>query len=127
MTKEEVLALDLTPTQKVRVEKFYQSMDSFHWDASKDKFAACTTKEQVLDVLAVLQIAYDKRKEQEAKSQAKKKERIDKENKLFELIGKAESLGFTIDDIINIVNSAIKEKHNKKINDEIAALKAKLI
>ena len=127
MTKDEVLALDLTPMQKQRVESFFLSYERFNWTSEKDKFAACTTKEQVLDVLALLQIAYDKRKEQEAKSQAKKKERIDKENKLFELIGKAESLGFTIDDIINIVNSAIKEKHNKKINDEIAALKAKLI
>lgn len=127
MTKDEVLALDLTPTQKQRVESFFQSYERFNWTSEKDKFAPCTTKEQVLDVLAVLQIAYDKRKEQEAKVQAKKKERINKENKLIELIGKAESLGFTIDDIINIVNSAIKEKHNKKINDEIAALKAKLI
>ena len=127
MTKDEVLALDLNPTQKERVESFYLSFERFNWASEKDKFASCTTKEQVLDVLALLQINYNKRKEQEQKKQAKEKQRIDKENKLFELIGKAESLGFTIDDIINIVNSAIKEKHNKKINDEIAALKAKLI
>ena len=127
MTKEEVLSLDLTPMQKERVESFFQSYERFNWTSEKDKFAKCSTKEQVLDVLALLQINYNKRKEQEQKKQAKEKQRIDKENKLLELISKAESLGFTIDDIINIVNSAIKEKHNKKINDEIAALKAKLI
>lgn len=125
MTKSEVLALDLTPQQKVRVESFYQSYDRFKWETCKDKFATCTSKDDALKVIAELQKAYEDRKQTKAKS--KKAEQKAKAEKLKDLIKKAEEVGYNIDSIIDIVTGLIKEAHNAKIQAEIDALKAKLI
>lgn len=127
MTKEQVLALNLTPTEKARVEGFYQSFERFNWTVEKDKFAACTTLEQVKAVCSDLQAAYEKRKEQEAKLYAKVNAKKEKVRKIIKLVEDAEKYGFTVDNIIETVTNLYKERHNAELQAKIAELQAKLL
>ena len=128
MTKNELLdSPHLSLEEKTRVEKFYKAMDSFGWDVSKDKFASCTSIEQAKVIIATMQSNYGKRKDAEAKAYAKYKEWKQKKDKLDKLVEDAEKYGFTIDRIIEVVSNMYKEEHNRALQEQIAALQAKLI
>lgn len=127
MTQKEILESPISLEEKLRVEEFYKAMEKFKWTPDKDKFAKCSTIEEVQAIIAEQQVNYGKRKQQEAKSYAKFKEWKQKKEKLDKLVKDAEKYGFDIDAIIVTVTNMYKEQHNRELQEQIAALQAKLL
>jgi hypothetical protein len=128
MTQKEILeSPNLSLEEKLRVEEFYKAMEKFKWTEYKDKFAKCSTIEEVQAIIAEQQVNYGKRKQQEAKSYAKYHEWKQKKDKLDKLVKEAEKYGFTIDRIIEVVSNMYKEEHNRELQAKIAELQAKLL
>ena len=123
-TKEQVLSMkNLTAAQKERATLYFEAQERFH----KPLTMPCNNEKEVLEYIAGLQTRYEKRKAAEAR----RRDRIAQQKAAFRRIAttvnEAGKYGFTVDDIINIINDSIREKKNAKILAQIEELKAKLI
>lgn len=123
-TLEQVLAVrGLTAAQKERAQEWVKAQERF----GKPTIFEVTTDQQVKDRLTQLQNNYVKRKEREEKNKQKKE--LEKQNNqaIFQAVKEAKELGFSIEDIVDVIHAGIKEKKNEKIRAQIEALQAQLI
>jgi transposase len=123
-TKEQVLAMkSLTASQKERAQAYFDAQERFH----KPLTMPCNNEKEVLDYIVRLEENYKKRKEAEAR----KRERVEQKKANFRMVANAVNdaakYGFTINEIIDVINNAVRDKKNAKILAQIEELKAKLV
>ena len=123
-SKEQVLAVaGLTAAQKERAEAFFQTLERF----KKPLLMEVNTNQEVKDYLNKMIEQYNKRKEREEKKKVREQEAKAQLEVLSQLIKSGKEYGFEFEDIINIVNDAMKERKNAAILAKIDELKAQLI
>ena len=121
MTKEEILSLDLSSQEKIRVVAAFDAAAKFKKDCP---LLQCNTLQEVKSAVAVLQANYDKRKAADGKKKQKQVQFKDKLAKVEELFKQAADEKVEIDDLIAAIEERIKKAHNDKIDAQIAALNA---
>lgn len=122
-TKEQVLAMNLSPELKKRAEDYFMAQERFGKPASLN---ANTNKEVEL-LLQGMQTRYKARKEAEARKKQRKLEEQAQISQIYSLVKQAKAAGFSSQEILDTLNEKIKEKKNAAILRRIEELKSQLI
>lgn len=123
-TKEQVLAMkSLTASQKERAQAYFDAQGRFH----KPLTMPCNNEKEVLDYIVKLEENYKKRKKAEAKKQERKEQQKANFKLIANAVNDAAKYGFTVKEIIDVINNAVRDKKNAKILAQIEELKAKLV
>ena len=122
MNKEEVLAIrGLTNEQREQAERYFKTMKATNKPQVIDGNAT-----QVKEILSQQIERYKKRKEKQREKKEKLEQAKERDNVIFEVINTARKY-IEDDEIIEAITNAYKEKYNQKIEEQIQALREKMI
>lgn len=123
MTKEEILNLNLTNARKDAYSAWCVTMERLHKDTAVADITNKTTADAWIDALIARSAKSAAAKAKRVEKKAAKEEEV---KRIYELLDYAKEAGKTTQDVINIVMSAIKAEYNKKVEDKIAEMQAKM-
>ena len=122
MNKEEVLAIrGLTNEQREQAERYFKTMKAIN----KPQVIEGNVT-QVKEILSQQIERYKKRKEKQREKKEKLEQAKERDNVIFEVINTARKY-IEDDEIINAITNAYREKFNRNIEEQIEALREKMI
>lgn len=129
MTKEQILALNLSAEEKKQVESAYEVQRRLNAKGGNTKcsFDGCADEAAVKALCVTLKTKADKRKAAATKKAEKAAASTEIVNKVVDLLAKAKTAGLSEDDVIKAIEDKIKVKYNADLQAKIDALKAQMI
>lgn len=122
MNKEEVLAIrGLSQEQKEQAERYFKTMKATNKPQVIEGNAT-----RVKEILNKQIERYNKRKEKQREKQQKLEQAKECDNAILEVVNTARKY-IEDDEIINAITNAYREKYNRKIEEQIEALREKMI